>query len=109
MIKNKRYAVSFEVLTYRDGDLHENKQEFTTMTGEVNKQTLTSHAWHLIKEGTKEIFEPACGSAINGDYVTIERKLGNILNVQELPQPDGTEGINYEHAYAEDSRYNYNG
>ena len=36
MIKNKRYAVSFEVLTYRNGDLHSNKQEFTTMTGEVN-------------------------------------------------------------------------
>jgi len=39
----------------------------------------------------------------------MENKLGNILNVQELPQPDGTEGINYDHAYAEDSRYNYNG
>ena len=63
MIKNKRYAVSFEVLTYRNGDLHSNKQEFTTMTGEVKKQTVASHAWHLIKEGTKEVFEPACGSA----------------------------------------------
>ena len=106
MIKNKRYAVSFEVLTYRDGDLHENKQEFTTMTGEVNKQTLSSHAWHLIKEGTKEVFEPACGSAINGEYVTLERKLGNILNVSELPEPTGE--MNYDHAYADCEKWNYN-
>jgi len=106
MIKNKRYAVSFEVLTYRNGDLHSNKQEFTTMTGEVNKQTLASHAWHLIKEGTKEVFEPACGSAIDGEYVTLERKLGNILNINELPEPTGE--MNYDHAYADCEKYNYN-
>lgn len=106
MIKNKRYAVSFEVLTYRNGDLYENKQEFTTMTGEVNKKTIASHAWHLIKEGTKEVFEPACGSAIDGEYVTLERKLGNILNINELPEPTGE--MNYDHAYADCEKWNYN-
>lgn len=106
MIKNKRYAVSFEVLTYRNGDLHSNKQEFTTITGEVNRQTVASRASHLIKEGTKEVFEPACGSAINGDYVTIERKLGNILNINELPEPTGE--MNYDHAYADCEKWNYN-
>ena len=106
MIKNKRYAVSFEILTYRNGNLHENKQEFTVMTGEVNKQTVASYAWHLIKEGTKEVFEPACGSAIDGEYVTLERKLGNILNVSELPEPTGE--MNYDHAYADCEKWNYN-
>lgn len=106
MIKNKRYAVSFEVLTYRNGDLHENKQEFTTMTGEINKQTIASHACHLIKEGTKEVFEPACGSAIDGEYVTFERKLGNILNINELPEPTGE--MNYDHAFADCEKWNYN-
>jgi hypothetical protein len=76
------------------------------MTGEVNKKTIASHAWHLIKEGTKEVFEPACGSAIDGEYVTLERKLGNILNINELPEPTGE--MNYDHAYADCEKWNYN-
>jgi len=111
MIKNNnntRYAVSFEVAIYRNEKLQQVKQEFVTMTGEVNRETLGKRASHLIREGKREEYEMVHGSAF-GQRVTIERKLGNILNVQELPQPDGTEGINYDHAYAEDSRYNYNG
>jgi len=108
MIKNKRYAVSFEVVTYRNGELDSVKQTFCTMTGKVNRETLGNYASHIIKAGKREEYEMVHGSAF-GQRVTIERKLGNILNVQELPQPDGTEGINYDHAYAEDSRYNYNG
>ena len=110
MIKNNkiRNGVSFEVVIYRNGELQEVKQEFVTMTGEVTKDALRNSASHLIREGSKEVYEMDHGSCF-GKRVTIERKLGNILNVQELPQPDGTEGINYAHAYAEDSRYNYNG
>jgi len=111
MIKNneKQYAVSFEVVTYRNNELHNIKQTFCTMSGEVTHSKLRTRASHIIKEGKREVYEPACGSALGGEYVIMENKLGNILNVQELPQPDGTEGINYDHAYAEDSRYNYNG
>jgi hypothetical protein len=54
----------------------------------------------------KEVFEPACGSAIDGEYVTLERKLGNILNINELPEPTGE--MNYDHAYADCEKWNYN-
>ena len=110
MIKNDktRNAVSFEVVIYRNGELQQVKQEFITMSGDVNRETLGNRASHIIKAGKREEYEMVHGSAF-GNRVTIERKLGNILNVTELPQPDGTEGINYSHAYAEDSRYNYNG
>jgi hypothetical protein len=108
MIKNKRYAVSFEVVTYRNNELHNIKQTFCTMSGEVTHSKLRTHASHIIKEGKREVYEPACGSALGGEYVIMENKLGNILNVTELPESTG-DGINYEHAYAEDSRYNYNG
>jgi len=110
MIKNDktRNAVSFEVVIYRNGQLQQVKQEFITMSGEVTKNSLRREASHLIREGKREESEMVPGSCF-ANRVTIERKLGNILNVQELPQPDGTEGINYSHAYAEDSRYNYNG
>ena len=109
MIKNNktRNGVSFEVVVYRNGELQEVKQEFITMTGDVTKEALRSQASHLIREGSKEVYEMDHGSCF-GKCVIIERKLGNILNVQELPQADGTEGINYAHAYAECERYNYN-
>lgn len=109
MIKNdnKQYAVSFEVVTYRNGELDSIKQTFCTMSGEVNRETLGNRASHIIKAGKREEYEMVHGSAF-GNRVTIERKLGNILNVQELPQPEATE-TNWDHAYAEDSRYNYNG
>jgi 6-pyruvoyl-tetrahydropterin synthase len=77
------------------------------MSGEVTKEKLRVRASHIIKEGRREEYEMVHGSAF-GNRVTIERKLGNILNVQELPQPEETE-TNWDHAYAEDSRYNYNG
>jgi len=106
MIKNKRHAVSFEVVYFRNGSFDKVAQQFIVVNGEVNKQTLAKQAHHLIKEGTKEIFEPACGSAIDGEYVTIERKLGNILNITELPEPTGE--MNYDHAYADCEKWNYN-
>ena len=107
MIKNneKQYAVSFEVVTYRNDELLKVKQTFCTMSGEVTKEKLRSRASHIIKEGKREEYEPACGSVFGGEYVTIERKLGNILNAREIPEVE----TNYDHAYAEDSRYNYNG
>jgi hypothetical protein len=106
MIKNneKQYAVSFEVVTYRNDELLKVKQTFCTMSGEVTKEKLRSRASHIIKEGKREEYEPACGSVF-GEYVTYENKLGNILNVTEIAEVE----TNYDHAYAEDSHYNYNG
>ena len=106
MIKNdnKQYAVSFEVVTYRNGELDSVKQTFCTMSGEVNKETLGKRASLIIKAGKREEYEMVHGSCF-GKRVTIERKLGNILNVSEIPEVT----TDYNHAYAEDSRYNYNG
>ena len=106
MIKNneKQYAVSFEVVTYRNNELHNIKQTFCTMSGEVTKEKLRSRASHIIKEGKREEYESACGTVF-GEYVTYENKLGNILNVTEIAEVE----TNYDHAYAEDSHYNYNG
>ena len=105
MIKNKRYAVSFEVVTYRNNEIHNIKQTFCTMSGEVTHSKLRTRASHIIKEGKREVYEPACGSALGGEYVIMENKLGNILNVTEIAEVE----TNYDHAYAEDSHYNYNG
>jgi hypothetical protein len=110
MIKNDintRKAVSFEIVIYRNGELQEIKQEFTVMTGDVNRQTLGNHARHLIREGKKETYEMVHGSAF-GERVTIERKLGNIVNITEIDDSE-SKGIDYDLAYAEDSRYRYNG
>ena len=106
MIKNdnKQYAVSFEVVTYRNGELDSVKQTFCTMSGEVNRETLGKRASHIIKAGKREEYEMVHGSCF-GERVTIERKLGNILNVSEIDEVE----TDYNHAYAEDSRYNYNG
>ena len=109
MIKNneKQYAVSFEVVTYRNDELLKVKQTFCTMSGEVTKEKLRSRASHIIKEGKREEYEPACGSALGGEYVIMENKLGNILNVTEIPESTG-DGINYDHAYADCEKWNYN-
>ena len=106
MIKNnnKQYAVSFEVVTYRNGELDSVKQTFCTMSGEVNRETLGKRASHIIKAGKREEYEMVHGSCF-GNRVTIERKLGNILNVSEIDEV----ATDYNHAYAEDSHYNYNG
>ena len=106
MIKNdnKQYAVSFEVVTYRNGELDSVKQTFCTMSGDVNRETLGKRASHIIKAGKREEYEMVHGSCF-GERVTIERKLGNILNVSEIDEVE----TDYNHAYAEDSRYNYNG
>lgn len=105
MIKNdKQYAVSFEVVTYRNGELDSVKQTFCTMSGEVNRETLGKRASHIIKAGKREEYEMVHGSCF-GERVTMERKLGNILNIREIPEVK----TDYNHAYAEDSRYNYNG
>ena len=106
MIKNneKQYAVSFEVVTYRNGELDSVKQTFCTMSGEVNRETLGKRASHIIKAGKREEYEMVHGSCF-GNRVTIERKLGNILNVSEIDEVT----TDYNHAYAEDSHYNYNG
>ena len=106
MIKNneKQYAVSFEVVTYRNGELHNIKQTFCTMSGEVTKEKLRVRASHIIKEGKREEYEPACGSVFGGEYVTYENKLGNILNVSEIPEVK----TDYNQAYQDCENWNYN-
>jgi len=102
----KQYTVSFEVDVYRNGELDYSKKSFITTSREVTRESLSLAASHIIKEGKREEYEMVHGSCF-GKRVTIERKLGRILQVTEItftPKP-----IDYSHAYAEDSRYNYNG
>lgn len=105
MIKNdnKQYAVSFEVLTYRNGELYNSKQTFCTMAGEVTRDKLRTRASHIIKEGKREEYEMVHGSCF-GKRVTMERKLGNILNIREIPEVK----TDYNQAYRDCENWNYN-
>ena len=105
MIKDneKQYAVSFEVLTYRNGELDNSKQTFCTMAGEVTRDKLRTRASHIIKEGKREEYEMVHGSCF-GKRVTIERKLGNILNIREIPEVK----TDYNQAYQDCENWNYN-
>jgi hypothetical protein len=109
MIKNdnKQYAVSFEVVTYRNGRTCNSKTNLLhhVRRGEQRNSCASVQATSS-SEGKREEYEMVHGSCF-GDRVTIERKLGNILNVSEIDEVDAQNY--YSHAYAEDSRYNYNG
>ena len=110
----KQYTITFKVEVYRNGKFDYSKNTFCTMSADVAlitngallREKLRTRASHLIKEGKREEYEMVHGSCF-GERVTIERKLGHILSVREI-RPIETP-TDYSHAYAEDSRYNYNG
>lgn len=110
----KQFSVAFNVDTYRNGHFHSSKKEFCIISGNETlmftegfaREKIRQQASHLIKEGKSEVYEMVHGSCF-GEKVTIERELGHIMSMREV-RPIETP-TDYSHAYAEDSRYNYNG